>query len=575
MEVAIHNCEVLVIGGGFAGAWAAIKAKDFSDTVLLVDKAKVAKSGASTFAAGIQLCPADGDDLNVWLREIVEASGYFADQDWVDIFLRNQIERIKEYDAWGARLERDEKGNIARIVGRGHINTRLFQFHGPELMALLKRQALQKGVKLIERIMILDLLTSDGKHPTKGRVIGGVGLDTMTGEFHIFQAKATILAAGGISPKYGRVVDNCTGDGVAAAFRCGAEVTNMEFCTTGNIVVWERKGFADGINMIQGHGAYFVNALGQRFMEKYDSLLKERSVLYKLCMSFCKEALEGRGPIYVDMRHFPRETFEKFKRVLPRPMKFWAEMGVDISKQTIQCTPHFGVATTSGSGGIRVGLDCRTGIDGLFAAGAITRSPIQGIYALGGIATASCNVMGYIAGENAAKAAVDTAKVEVDMGQVEEVRRLASAPLQTTEGHEPADLFAAILEATVPAPFSMFKSENRIVKVLSKIERIKEDLGRVTARDHHELIRANELRNYILCCELVFRAALERKESRHYHYREDYPYQDDLEWLKLVIMKKEEDRITIQHEPIPISRWPVRPERLVKISHPVQIFLGD
>ena len=95
MEVVTHECDVLVIGGGFAGTWAALRAKDFVDNVALVDKARVAKSGMSTFAAGVQFCPTEDDDLDVWKKEIVESSEYFANQDWVDIFLQNQINRIK------------------------------------------------------------------------------------------------------------------------------------------------------------------------------------------------------------------------------------------------------------------------------------------------------------------------------------------------------------------------------------------------------------------------------------------------------------------------------------------------
>ncbi len=95
------------------------------------------------------------------------------------------------------------------------------------------------------------------------------------------------------------------------------------------------------------------------------------------------------------------------------------------------------------------------------------------------------------------------------------------------------------------------------------------------ASDPHELVKATELKNFILCAEIVFRAALERKESRHYHYREDYPYRDDMEWLKLIVFKRKNLNIVIRYEPIPIDRWPVKPEELAKISHPVQMFLGE
>ncbi len=569
------DADVLVIGGGFAGVWAAMRARDFSQEVVLVEKAKVANSGCSTFAAGVQLCPTEDDDLDVWKREIVQVGDYFPDQEWVDIFLRNQVERIKDYERWGAPLERDEQGKIARIVGRGHINTRIFQFHGPQLMELLRAEAVKKGVRLVERVMITDLLTSDGTHPTKGRVVGAIGFDTRTGACHIFRAKTTVMAAGPIGTKKSDVTDNCTGDGVAAGFRTGAELTNMEFCTSGNITVWERKGSAHGIMMMQAHGAYFLNSNGERFMEKYDPLLKERSLMYTYCMGFSKEALEGRGPIYVDMRHFSRETIEKFRRVLPVPMRFFTELGIDISKQLIQCTPSWTVASAVGQGGIKIDTNCRTNIDGLFAAGAVARNSILGIYSVGGIASASCNVMGYIAGENAAKTAAGINKVEIETDQVQRLRQLTLSPTQVTDGISPTSLFERINEVTVPAQFSMFKSGQRIIRVLSELERLKAVTPKVMASDTHELVKATEVKNYLLCCELVFRAALERRESRQYHYREDYPYRDDMEWLKLIILKKERDWITVRYEPIPVDKWPVKPEKLVKISHPIQIFIGD
>ena len=93
----IIDTDVLIIGGGFAGVWAAIRARDFADKVVLVDKAQVAKSGCSTFAAGVQLCPTREDDLDMWKKEMVISGDYFPDQDWVDFFLRNQIERIEDY----------------------------------------------------------------------------------------------------------------------------------------------------------------------------------------------------------------------------------------------------------------------------------------------------------------------------------------------------------------------------------------------------------------------------------------------------------------------------------------------
>ncbi|MBI4334364.1 MAG: FAD-binding protein [Chloroflexi bacterium] len=571
----VTETDVLVIGGGFAGIWGAIRARDLGARVLLVDKAKVARSGCSTFAAGIQFCPTPADDLEVWKKEIVESSDYFADQDWVDVFLKNQTERIQDYDSWGAPLERDEKGKVARIVGRGHKNTRLFQFHGPKLMQVLRDRAVRKGVALLERTMIADLLTSDGRYPTAGRVTGALGFNTRTGDFHIIRAKATVMAAGAACGKRGNVVDNDTGDGLAAAFRAGADLTNMEFLTAGNITVWQRKGEAAGINMLQGHGAYFVNARGERFMEKYDPELKERSLLYRICMGFAKEALEGRGPVYVDLRHLPPETFAKFRRVLPRTTMFWEELGVDVTREKIECTPHWGVGNSSGQGGVKVDLACRTSVPGLYAAGAVTRVPVQGIYALGGIATASCNVMGYIAGESAAGEAQAARLEETDAAQVEKLEAAVLVPQGRKDGKLPEVFFEELDRATVPAAYGMFKNQPRILKVLAVIEDMKSELPAIAAPDWHEVTRANEFGNFLQCAELVFRGALERQESRQSHYREEYPYRDDINWLKLIVMRRADEGLTIRYEPIPLDKWTVRPRARVKIAHPVQMFIKD
>ncbi len=439
---------------------------------------------------------------------------------------------------------------------------------------MLRKQAVKKGVRLVERVMITDLLTSDGLHPSGGRVVGAVGIDTRESTFHVFQAGAVVLATGPISGKRSNVDDVCTSDGLVSGFRAGAEVANMEFCTSGNINVWQRKTAVGGINMIQGHGGTIVNSRGERFMEKYDSILMERSLLYKLCLAFAKESLEGRGPIMVDIRQLPPETLEKFRRVIPRTMKIWDSLGVDVSKEKLECTPSWSLRSASGEGGLKIDLSAATSLPGLYAAGAATRNPVQGIYALGGIATASCNVLGFVAGESAARYALSAGPGRLDAGQISALRETALAPLRRKEGPEPAELFEKLDRAAVPAPFSMFKSATRIVRTLAAIENIKEELPRLRAVDGHELVRANEFRNYAGCAELVFRAALERKESRQYHYREDYPYRDDVNWLKLVVMQRQGHSLAVKYEPIPLEKWQYRPKTREKISHPVQMFIG-
>lgn len=128
MEPKIHKIQVLVIGGGLARCWAALRAAQMGVQVTLVDKAQVARSGASTFAAGVMLAPQRDDDLEVWQRELVEAGEYLNDQNWVRVMLEEQVERIADMQRWGLPFEKEPNGQLARRVGRGHRTTQIFLY---------------------------------------------------------------------------------------------------------------------------------------------------------------------------------------------------------------------------------------------------------------------------------------------------------------------------------------------------------------------------------------------------------------------------------------------------------------
>ncbi|HLB12427.1 MAG TPA: FAD-binding protein, partial [Dehalococcoidia bacterium] len=130
----VVDADVLVVGGGLAGCWASLSASEFPVSVVLVDKAKVSRSGLSTFAAGVMLAPQPEDDLGAWRQEIVEAGDYLNDQDWVEVMLTEQVDRIKDMTEWGFPFERDPDGRLARTVGRGHQTSRMLMFHGKKLM---------------------------------------------------------------------------------------------------------------------------------------------------------------------------------------------------------------------------------------------------------------------------------------------------------------------------------------------------------------------------------------------------------------------------------------------------------
>ncbi|MBI4321294.1 MAG: FAD-binding protein [Chloroflexi bacterium] len=568
------KADVLIIGGGLAGTWAALRAADFVENVVLVDKAQVSRSGSSTSAAGIMLASMPGDDLDAWTKEIVERGDFINDQDWVQVMVGDQIERVLEMDSWGIGFERDEKGNIARTITRAHKETRVLMFHGKQLMEKMREQVLKKKVRLVERVIVTDLLTSDGAHPTMGKVIGAIGFNCRTGDHYTFEARATVVSTGCIHPKRGgEYVDNINGDGCAMGYRAGADLISMELNTAGHLQGWERKYWFAGLSLMQGLGVRFVNKQGERFMEKYDPDLMERSKLATLSQAFCKEALEGRGPVYADMRHFTPEALAQLRRVVPLAMLIFDRAGIDLSKQIVEYAPFNGVFGTCGDGGLWVNTYCETNVPGLYGAGGATKILPHGTYAVGGLNLAYCCVSGHRAGENAAKYAIGAGQLPIRPDQVLLLREQTIAPMGRTAGVKADDVFDRVMEITVPAQYSTFKNERRIKKVLAELEGVKASLSELAAPNPHELVKAQEARNYVQCAELVFKAALERKESRGSHYREEYPYRDDDNWLKWIVQRRENGSVGMRIEHIPIWRYPVKPETYGKKPHPVQVFL--
>lgn len=565
----VIDTDVLIIGGGLTGCRAALRAKDFCDSVTLVEKAHLARSGATVFAHTM-LAAAEPDERIGWLKEIVEASLYLADQEWIEMILIEQPQRIRELEEIGVPFERDREGNLTRSLARGQKITRAINYDGMKLMEALREDIIHKGINLIERVAMTDLLTSDGRYPTSGHIVGAVGFHTRTGEFFVFKSKAVVITTGPSTSHCNfNYVDNLTGDGTVAAFRAGADLTGMENCHHGTFNYFERKFKIIGQSKLQGLGAYIVNREGERFMQRYDPDMKELSTLGLICQAMTKEVMEGRGPIYFDMRHFTQEKIETLRRVLPVLMKGLDDTDIDIRKQLVECTPLISIMGSGPGAGIKTNTDCESNVPGLFAAGSATKIP-QGAANFGCMAQAYANVSGYRAGERAGKRAALPTDLEFDYDQANALKNRIFSPLSKTNGVYPDDLFLRIMELTTPPNYSLFKSEAYIKEVLEKIQAIEDqDLEQLCASDIHDLVKSNEARNMLVLAKLTNIAALERKESRGAHYRKDFPYRDDVDWLKWVVLRNKGEKVAVESVPVPFERYPIQPEKRVRVPHPI------
>lgn len=559
MNYVHKNTDVLVIGGGSAGCWAAIRAKAFAPSVTLVDKAVIARSGSSSWSNYVLASPPE-KELSSWKRQFVEREKYLCEQDWVDIILAEHGQRLADMESWGVPFERDEKGNIIIRTGRGHKDSGFVICDSKKRMEILKNKARELGVNIIERVLITDLLTSDGHLPTSGSVIGALGFHSRTGETVAIKSKAVIITSGGVY--HGE--SNLTGDGTAIAFRAGAELMSMEFCTKAACWYTDGKHALGNLSVLfQGLGMKILNSKGERFMEKYDPVLMERTDWNTLAQALAKETLEGRGPAIMDMSQAKAEDIAFQAKLQPGRMKPFLEAGIDWTKDRLLVVAKVGIGSSSGEGGIKIDIQGRTSIPGLYGAGSACKN--RGTYSVGGGQQAFCYTSGYRAGESAAKDSLKARDLPLEEQQAENLRREIFSPLEKQKGTLPDTLFKEISKITEPALRSIIKRADRIKETMEDLDSLeKKELKEVRARDYHELVRANGVKNLALLSKLVFRSALEREESRDAHYRQDYPYRDTINWLKWVLIKQDSDGgMKVWTEPIPFERYEIQPERRI------------
>ncbi len=560
--------DVLVIGGGLAGCWAAIRAADFARNVTIMEKAVVARSGASAFTNSM-LAPVSDEDMEQMVAEVVESGEWLSDQDWVRVLLEEQRLRIGDLIKWGAPFEKNPDGTLETTPGRGHKKTRLVMLNGHKLMDLMKQRALEKGVKILKRTMAMDLLTSDGKQPTDGSVIGAVGIDTLTGQFVVCRAKSTVISTGIIDCKLrADFVHNETGDGPAMALRAGAQIMGMEFCTHSRMNAYNDHYRFGGSSLLQGLGARFINGLGKEFIGVYDPELKNRAKLAWVCMAIAKECFEGRGPVYLDMTPFTPRQLALAESLLPSQMRNFERTGVDVLKQPIRITPVVSIASPSGQAGLRVDTSCRSNVPGLFAGGSASKNLVHGTYAIGGINLAYCNTSGYRAGESAGKAAAETKQIAPDRAQVARLKRAAMAP-SGRKGWAPDEVMHRVHRDILTAGVIMFKNPARLKSALKEVRELATEP--LAASDPHELAKVHEVRNILTMVELTLAASLMRTESRDSHFREDFPYRDDLNWLKWIgASVTPAGKPKLETVPVPYERYKFQPKERKLIPYPIQ-----
>jgi len=558
-EEKVIETGVLVIGGGMAGSFAAIKARELGCDVTLVDKGYIGKSGATHFAGGdfMVFTPEWGHNLNAWKDQFNTRCEYLNNRKWCEIVLEESYERYQDLLSWGIKLY--QEGNNV-LVGRAGVTEYVSMVYR-EYTPILRKKALETGVRLLDRIMISELLKQEGK------VVGAVGFHTIDGNLYVFKAKVTVIAAGGASLKEGnRPIHYATSDGEAMAYRAGAEITGKEFKfgSAGRsraVLMAKKEGSEVGEFQVKDGWARFPAFRGGLVgpMVKPTFNAEGGPVFSAVWEAHC-----GREPLYVDLDAYTPEQRSEYQRQFNRMgTRELDKLGIDIFEGGKLKFSAGSIETAQPIGGGASGIwpiddNCATSLPGLYAAGDSCATMLSGAgYA--GLGSALCHaaVTGTRAGLGAAHYALKTKQVKINQEELNKIKNIVLTPIQRKGGFSPSWVTQLLQNIIVPYFILHIKQGERLRAALTLVEFLNSHLvPKLKAEDPHGWRTAEETKNMALHAELMLRASIFRTESRGSHFREDYPRRDDPKWLVWLKIHQEENEVKILKEPVPKEWWP-------------------
>jgi len=587
-----HEHDVLVIGAGGAGLRAAIEAAHGGASVGLVCKSLLGKAHTVMAEGGVAAALANVDDRDNWkvhFADTMRGGQYLNNWRMAELHAKEAPDRVNELEALGAVFDRTDDGRILQRNFGGHKYPRLAHVGdrtGLEIIRTLQDHAVYQPIDVNMECPIVSLL-KDGN-----RIAGALGYDRDRGRFKVFVAKAVVLATGGIGRAFS-VTSNSweyTGDGHALAYNAGAALQDMEFVQfhpTG--MVWPPS--VRGILVtegVRGEGGILVNREGRRFMfddipENYRGQTadnEEEGWRYTqgdknarrppelltrdhVARAIMKEVREGRGSphggVFLDISWISSKLSgaeEHIKKKLPSMYHQFKQLAdIDITKEPMEVGP----TTHYVMGGIRVDGDTQmSSVPGLFAAGEVGAG-LHGANRLGGNSLSDLLVFGMRAGKYAAEFAGRQASPRVDFQQADTIVRTALEPFDRGEGGEGPYQVEHDLQTMMQELVGIVRREDEMRRALEGLKALKERARKVSVTGNREYNpgwhTALDLQNLLTVSEIVARAALERKESRGGHFRDDFPEKDPAYGkFNIVVKRGSNGEMLVVREPIPEMR---------------------
>jgi succinate dehydrogenase/fumarate reductase flavoprotein subunit len=552
--------DVLIVGAGGAGMYAAVSAARHGADVLLLDKSLVGRGGA-TVMAQMTVAAAIGheepDDWTIHTADTLASGRGLCNPALATLLCQDGPARVLEMDDWGVRWAR-QGDRIKQSSAPGHSRRRCCYVDvlntGPAVAATLRRQVgTFSNIRRISNVAVTDLVQRDG------RALGAVALDVVSGETVTFEAKAVILAAGGLTKLFRRnsASANMAGEAYALALRAGAELMDMEFVQFFPIahlaprlvgmdpIMWDPFRYKLGGRLLNGRFEEFIHLYGGTDSGTY-SVVRDRA-----SYAILKEVAAGRGSphggVYLDFRHVPEPKLrEAFGRVIDRLL----DNGIDLTTMPVEVAPtaHYHM------GGVCVDPRMQTSVECLYAAGEAVGGA-HGANRLSGNAITEAFVFGEHAGRAAAAHAARTTRAWDPAAAAEAIDRTRALRAGVPRPELTAIGLQTELQDLMWEKVGPFRTADQLSAALQRIESMRDDeFPHVpwpsTGPFNLDVQDWYELRAMLLVAETIVRSALAREESRGAHQRLDFPGTDPVFTVNQIVRMRE-GGLSIRREPVP------------------------
>ena len=535
------EADVLCIGGGIAGLMAAIRAAELGAKVVVAEKGNTLSSGAGGMGNDHFLCylpEVHGQDMKPLVEELRrgQLGERLKDFEASKVWLEQTADIVKLWESWGIPMKYQGRYEFAGHAYPGDSYPCHLKYGGKHQKKVLTKEALRRGVQIMNRVMVLELLGN-------GSVTGAIGLHTREDMLFLFHAKSVILGTGVVARLYQGLTpgwmanatrpETLTGDGRVMAYRIGAELYHVERLEHhAGPKYFTRSGQATWVGVVRDPQDKPIGPYLTRPDRRYSDMIIEVNKGL-----FSEYAQSGRGPVYMDCRGISDQDYKYMMHWFDHEgftalVDHLNDKGIDLRRHAIEWATY-GMRSSAGS--IWQNVKGETSVKGLYAAGDETTRSISPAATFGWIA--GKNMAEYVRGVDLPSPVEGEEVLKEKRSFLDELRRRENGP-------DWKEVNIALQQ--VMSDYAGFiRSETMLEAGLTHLRRLKKEASSaMIARNQHELMRSLEVLNLIELGELVCVAAMERKETRGWHERKDYPYKDPLLDKELIIKRADGKPVT-------------------------------